>query len=311
MYSIEDIENIIINGDPSKYLNSNDESTLEVIDSIKSNYDRNRRYNETKHQELIKMYEIIVKETAKFIKSYSNNDEITLCAALSELMWRGYISYNKKMVFTDPIEDAEELEPFLGINVLYGKACCRNISTIFKDIMFDTLKVNAPVIGNCEYDLGGSFFDTKTKRMMENGELILNSFCVTYEKIKDPNKINHACIIFPYKKYFLVYDPTNIRVFSTKSITGKELQGCGKINIQPSSLVLFNGHDNFSMNQFVKNLEKSSIPTGKTSEKILENFYEGIESIADNQSVCDDFHLQIAPILNDVEEYRTKKLIKK
>ena len=296
---------------PYEYLFLDEANDYDIINSLKevSNlYRKYTNYNMEDHKQLLDYYYKIVKETSKFLKSeIQDSDEITICAALSELLWSGNLSLSHKFRYDVNFEEGEELFGLNGINVLYGKGCCRNISVLFKDILTD-LKYNVKTINNCEYATNINLLDTSTYRY-DIQENILNKDIFKCDDEKDI-KANHNCIMFLYKlKYMLVYDPTNICIYKLNGIEGKMLYGNGKILIYPHSLMTENNYTYDDMNNFVNYL--NSLKRFHTPRNLDVSFSKGINKITMNKNIIDDFYQLILPTLKEANEYRLEKLLKK
>lgn len=296
---------------PYEYLFLDEANDYDIINTLKEVSNLYRKYknnNIEDHQQLLDCYYKIVKEAGDFLKSeIQNSDEITICAALSELLWSGNLSLPHKFRYGVNFEEGEELFGLNGINVLYGKGCCRNISVFFKDILA-YLKYNVKTINNCEYATNINFLDTKTYRY-DIQENVLNKDIFRYDNKKDI-KANHNCIMFLYKlKYMIVYDPTNICIYKLNGIEGKMLYGNGKILIYPHSLMTENNYTYDDMNNFVNYL--NSLKKFHTPNHLDILFREGIEKITANKYITDDFYQLILPTLKEANEYRLEKLLKK
>lgn len=298
---------------PEQYLSINkniDSDIVKTLEDISALYRTYKNDNVNKHKELLNYYNKIVKETGKFLKEeVGDTDEIKLCAALSELVWEGKISFPKEFKYSTDINPLEELFCLNGINVLYGKGCCRNISVLFKDIL-NNLRYNIKTINNCEYQTTTNTLNTDTYRYDIEGNIINES--IYHFDASQEIKPNHECIIFLYKlKHMLVYDPINISIYKLNGIHGKMLYGDGKILIYPHSLMTENNYTYNDMNNFVYNLELLKKFNKSNPTNIKELFNDGIKSISSNKSITDDFYESILPTLKEVNEYRLKKLLKK
>lgn len=96
---------------PQDYLFLDEESDNNIIDDLNtlSRICKEIKETNTRHyKEIITYYNKIVKETAIFLKSIINStNEITICAALSELLWQGNLSLPKKFMYSTNIDDEE------------------------------------------------------------------------------------------------------------------------------------------------------------------------------------------------------------
>lgn len=299
---------------PQDYLFLDEDSDNNIIDDLNtlSRICKEIKETNTRHyKEIITYYNKIVKETAIFLKSIINStNEITICAALSELLWQGNLSLPKKFMYSTNIDD-EEISGYEGINILYGKGCCRNISEIVKDILI-CLNYDVKTIINCEYKTNAYLLDTQAKRYDDTGSILNRKGIFNIDDDNEPHRANHKCIMFLYNlKNMLVYDPTNICIYklNKSNCTGEMLSGNGKIQIYPHSLMLYNDYTYEDMNNFVEKID--NLKRYKNPKNVIELFQEGIKSIVENKSTIDDFYKLILPELNAANEYRIEKTLKK
>lgn len=258
---------------------------------------------EEEHTEFIHRYQDLIQRISAFVVEKVGLNEIGICAALAEMMWRGYFSIDQNFMYFYQ-NQANELLSFMGTSVFTGKVCCRHMCSFFNDILRN-IRMNSSIIGNFFFDLDGSLFDTCISRYNIDGRLLSNSF-FNYYDFESNGQMNHTGVMFDYHRYTLIFDPTNIRFFSIKNIQGVELDGKGKIVINPFSLALFSGFSVSLIEKRMDNIKKKNIP--KNTSPIRSLFYHGIESIINDLSSCDDFYTGIEQDIHYMNDYIVKKL---
>ena len=85
------------------------------------------------YKDALAMYDELITKVAEFIRSlgYKNSLDSSFC--LSHLIHSGYLSHDKE--FSDKAPDEEtEITTKLGINIVLGAGCCRNYSSIHRDV---------------------------------------------------------------------------------------------------------------------------------------------------------------------------------
>ena len=85
------------------------------------------------YKDALAKYDEFITKVAEFIRSlgYKNSLDSSFC--LSHLIHSGYLSHDEK--FSDKAPDEEtEITTKLGINIILGAGCCRNYSSIHRDV---------------------------------------------------------------------------------------------------------------------------------------------------------------------------------
>lgn len=86
---------------------------------------------------IIEKYDLLIDRLAKFIKTIGYSDSLELSYLLSYLINNGYLSNNKSF---SKGEIKNEIDTRLGTSIICGTGCCRNFSSIHKNL-FDKLDV--------------------------------------------------------------------------------------------------------------------------------------------------------------------------
>ena len=117
--------------DEKIYLNGNEEA-LTTLKKIKKDYIERKSFCMLNFKNEIEMYNEFIKEVVKFLSSFNITNEIQYSLMISHLIKNGIFSIDE---FDYECKLEYELEGFLGLNILYGKGCCRNASKFFEDVM--------------------------------------------------------------------------------------------------------------------------------------------------------------------------------
>lgn len=122
--------------DEKVYLNGNEEA-LSIIKEIKKYYIEQKKFCMLNFKNEIEMYNEFIREVVKFLSSFNITNEIQYSLMISYLTRTGIFSIDD---FDFECNLKNELEGFLGLNILYGKGCCRNVSSFFHDVMTSSNK---------------------------------------------------------------------------------------------------------------------------------------------------------------------------
>lgn len=113
---------------------------------LNSNRDRPFDSNVLENENLlyIKMlYDTIINNYKKLNKEFNFNDYTSVFTLYTYMYKNGYLSYKKAFNYTDsPLLDYLN---YLGVDVINGAGCCRNISKMFSDIL-DKLDIENYII---------------------------------------------------------------------------------------------------------------------------------------------------------------------
>lgn len=110
-------------------LNHIKEDSIKYLENINEELDR---YNEIKDD-----YKLFIEEVIDELLSYNLSNSLEYSIVLNYLIDNGYLSIDNLFIHKDT---NKELKSLLGISIITGEGCCRNISSIHKDI-FDKLSL--------------------------------------------------------------------------------------------------------------------------------------------------------------------------
>ncbi len=113
------------------YLNG-DRKSLERIEYLKKDRKDTIKLESIKYQEPIKKYQEFLTLATELLKGLELSTSLEYSLAISYLISKGYLS--EDLLFIVKNTDME-LSGSLGISILTGAGCCRNISSIHRELM--------------------------------------------------------------------------------------------------------------------------------------------------------------------------------
>lgn len=120
-----------------RYLNG-DQEALDFISELREEYIEEVEDDRENYYEAITEYEDFLNELADELLKYDLNDSLEYSIALSYLIDKGYLSVDHKFRHR---ESLEEVNGRLGMNIVSGRGCCRNIVDFHKAV-FDRLNIS-------------------------------------------------------------------------------------------------------------------------------------------------------------------------
>ena len=79
------------------------------------------------------LYSYFINNYNKLNKIFDLNNPVEIYAMFNYLLYKGYLSKNKEFQFYD--KETRNLKGLRGVDVITGKAVCRNISSMLTDIL--------------------------------------------------------------------------------------------------------------------------------------------------------------------------------
>ena len=117
--------------DESVYLNGNG-LALDIINSRRTKFANNRACNMYYYEEEIKKYKEFLSKVRELLLEIKTNNSIYNALLISYLTRSGYFSLTDDFELTTKLP--YEIDGFLGMNIIYGSGCCRNLSSFFEDV---------------------------------------------------------------------------------------------------------------------------------------------------------------------------------
>ena len=119
-----------------RYLNDDIEA-YKYFEQCRKNYSKNQEESLEKNKDIIKYYDIYLDYIADELLKLKLKSSLDYSIALGYLINKGYLS--EELNFDSEVTDKEIIGK-LGISILQGSGCCRNICDMQKDI-FDRLNI--------------------------------------------------------------------------------------------------------------------------------------------------------------------------
>lgn len=266
-----------------------------------------QRESELKHHHIIEAYKDIIKETSNFINRTITTDNIlTINGAITFLIWRGYTSYNQKFSFANG--DFLNMFNYNGINVVLGQGVCRHIACFANDILkqFD---ISSQLIGNM---LNQDIIEKKDKFKLPitrtyNGDSfkgIENHTSVSLDPYDTCYLCNHLCFILPYQDTQLMYDPTNLLLFSINGTKANFLFGKGYAIISPYDLIYRSGMTKKEVEEYIQNITLSKHLKRKDIKEMYQSLLLGINMLKNNPFECNQLYEKIKEPAEYIYEYQ-------
>lgn len=278
--------------------------TIKYMDYEIRNISENKRVQ--KYSPIIEVYKDIVKETSHFINNaITTNNILSINGAITFLIWNGYTSYNHQFSYGKSIflKDAQ------FINVILGEGCCRHIAGFANDVL-NQLDISSRLIANNlgNIKIAGKFKLPITRAYNEDN---VNEVEVDIDSMQmnpyDSNYLcNHICIIFPYQDTYLMYDPTNLLLFSLNGVKANCLFGKGYVIISPYDLIYRYGMTKNEVDTYIHSLTSTKNINRKERKQIYKFLLEGVTMLKNNIEECDQFHRKIKEPIEYIYQYQYK-----
>ncbi len=253
--------------DEELYLNS--EYLIEYYSKLGVKYTNLVEREKIIYADVFYYYDLLLDRTIKLLRNIGFNNSLEYSIALSYLIECGYLS--KDFVFKPGI-DTNEIKTKMGISIIDGVGCCRNFSSLHKDI-FDKMDLSIKPFYCYE---GNNFFKKSRKRAANH---VLN--LVEYDDNTYGIDLYNNNMLYHFKnKYFL----KSISSYYSGDLRYKpyyELM-MGESNIEDikKTLELF---DEYSTRSFISPLEYEEIKydTSKRMKKEEDSLYDFFNSTSD------------------------------
>ncbi len=266
-----------------------------------------QRESELKHHHIIEAYKDIIKETSNFINRTITTDNIlTINGAITFLIWRGYTSYNQKFSFANG--DFLNMYNYNGINVILGQGVCRHIASFTNDILKQS-EISSQLIGNM---LNQDIIEKKDKFKLPitrtyNGDSfkgIENHTSVSLDPYDTCYLCNHLCFILPYQDIYLMYDPTNLLLFSINGIKANCLFRKGYAIISPYDLMYRSGMNKKGVEEYIQNITLSKHLKYKEIKEMYNSLLLGIDTLKNNPIECNKLYQKVKEPAEYIHEYQ-------
>ena len=261
----------------NKYLNlpSSDEQIQELI-RLQTKLKYQTAKNQQNYPQIISKYNQVIKELKIFITDMVGVNKFSKLSALSEVVFDGYVSYNKNFQIYCGENLVLDLFGYFGIDILDGKGCCRHISSLG----LDTFK-NDYILIPCHVNTG--------------------------KQVACKEKADHVCLLFSYYNRYYIFDILNDNLYQIENLTAKSLVNQCTMQLHFEETIFVNLYSYRKMNQLVRKVNLSKVKTDDID--VIIKCSEAQDIILNNHSQCEDFYNNIKSNLQEVHEQ--KKLILK
>ena len=223
-----------------RYLND-DFSALMYFEKGREAYKKNEENSLEKNKDIIKYYDIYLDYIADELLKHNFRSSLDYSIALGYLIRKGYLS--EGLEFNSKVPD-KEITGKLGINIVQGNGCCRNITGIHKDI-FDRLNINI-IPFYCYQGI-----DIFNNGLNEEANHIIN--LVEYDNNMYGIDIYNNNLLFHFKNPFIMRSISNYRDEKLRYKPYYELIVDGKtIDDIKDKIKLF---DNYSKEKAISSIE--------------------------------------------------------
>lgn len=279
-----------------------DESSREVLElyNIRDIFNNSRDVSGKYYKDEYSNYKKVLEILSSFIKEHNMN-VLEAIGFLSYIVHSGRLSFDKcTFEFDESIEIESELIGYSGAQVLTGSGCCRHLSNFFVDVL-TLCDFDSKYILNDVCDISG--FPFTFCDQIFNYHLDLKE---VHEEDNGFVKGKHACILFPYKNSYLVYDPTNLTILYVDDLKAFSIGGIDtmKINLSPSSLVLYGDFSYPEMIEFIQGVRDSKFDYVLENE-IIDFISKGIRV---GKKTDSEFEKSINVVVDKYREFRLARL---
>ena len=273
----------------SKFINlpsSNSAIQLLIRNQRIMRYQVNKNQNEYRY--LIFKYQNILKELRIFINDLVGTNKFSEAAAISAIIFDGYVSYNKNFQIYCGNSKTLDMCGYNGIDIIDGIGCCRHFSSFSTDTFSkDFVSIPCHING--------------TNRLLSPEVLADIKLCnLTPDDLAD-----HLCILFSYYNRYYIFDPLNVNIYYVDNQSAICINDYEIMQLYYENLIADSFYSNRKMNQLFK---KISLSNGNIFDELAVNkINEAQEIVLNNSNQCDNFYNNIKNNIKEVHEQ--KKLI--
>lgn len=257
-------------------------------------------------------YEEIIEKTAKLLKEIGATDSLTASAAFQYLLWNGYLSKDKELLYS--VSYRKNNLSLAGADIACGKSVCLNNADMEAQVL-RAMGKEAYIIG-CRIDpttaLNLEYKPPIERKIDEHVKLSHRVLSKLVEWTPLRKIGNHAVTLVKAEGRYIVSDPTNLCYanfddFMNVKVVGSEakmqLKAWLMLLLHPMSYETF---EKIALESFLLG-DKEELNTFKVKQ-VFEN---GIYLCKKNNFLLDDFHDDIVPAIEEVHRTLTKSNIRK
>lgn len=169
-----------------------DKETMDFHNIVKNKYKKSIEESIEENKNIIYDYDRYIELIADELMKFKFNSSLDYSVALGYLIDKGYLS--DKLNYKTEVAKNEILAK-LGISILLGSGCCRNVSDMHKDV-FNKLDINS----NPFYCYQGVNFFNKGENKEANHVINL----VNYEDNLYGIDLNNSCLLYHFVNPFIM-----------------------------------------------------------------------------------------------------------
>lgn len=247
-------------------------------------------------------YPYILNQMEKLAVELKLSHSLELSNLYTYLLWNGYLSKNKKNIYS--IENEKLIKGLYFMDIMDGKGICINHADMLKDFLI-----------HCGYNSSLMFnlMDKNTKynykldidSEIEKQKKETNLFITTMESIIN-NIGNNVFNLIEDNGQLYIYDSTNLMLLRIKNPhTAEMVNGKGTYQLNPYFSYIFNNNreENYSIYRlFMTN--DYSCPYNRND--IIYTGEDNIETFKNNQPLIEDFYSDIRGNLVNISEAKDK-----
>lgn len=254
----------------------------------------NDRLSDVVRKPYYKAYLDIIRDIVKLFRELNINDEIDFSILYTYLLWNGYFSKDRELVYGVPTSNKLFFE---GMDIMCGKSKCINNSRMLCDLLMYNGKFSCVVgvktfenhVLNYKLDINRKILDLDNKKE---------------DKIKNLNKLNekglsnaianHAVTLFYMGDIPIMCDPTSLSFLYINDILyAKYIGSKNNVEIKPVTTIaindisfsevynIFSNFKSIDEEQLLLNVTNRSkyiFNLVKENSQLLDDFYDSINS---------------------------------
>ena len=252
------------------------------------------------NKEIILLYKKVLEKISKYLNN--NLDNITLLTLLGEMLYSGVFSYGGYYEYS--INPENELETKMGLNILYGKGCCRNEAVFLYDLLKE-LNIKAVPISGAVSPVFKNFFESNCIHYHERVDNKKSSIFLPYiDYVKQLS--NHMIIVVPYKDSLIGYDITNCAIYKINGYKANLINGVGNIILVPTTLTTTIGYNFNDVMDVCDALYTNEHNIDKN--EMISSYNEGINEYRKSKMLIKEIKGSIESDLEEINKMKEKVL---
>ena len=234
-------------------------------------------------------YYMIVNRTRDLLAQLEANDPFYVCAIFQYVLWNGYFSKDKRLVYD--FDRRVNATTLFGADIMRGYSVCLNNSIMLRDVLnfmgIESYYMGVNLKDNLDLIYKPSIFRAFSEEERNKGFL---------NKIREAifNRVtNHAIVMFKYNEYYFGSDPTNLAFLNFVDFLKMQyVGGETTVKVSPLHMLLLNQIEN---EEFYKIILEPFILSDEARldlEKIKCIYEASTYKCEENLSLLNDFYLE-------------------